>query len=134
MKSMNPTITPRVVLLTAAFALVALAGCANSLKTPATSSVAVSSAAVDNAARADGAQFAPLEMAMARDKMARAKQALADKDYQTARDLADQAQTDAKLAQSKANTAKAQAVSDALVEDLRVLREELNRANNAKPL
>ncbi len=129
---MNYSNTPRLLLCSAAFAALALAGCASKLKVPATSSVAVSAAAVDNAASADGAQFAPMEMAAARDKMARAKQALADKDYTTARDLAKQAEGDAKLAQSKANSAKAQAVSDALQDDLRVLREELARSNNAK--
>ena len=129
---MNYQNTPRILLCTAAFAALTLAGCASSLKAPATTSVAVSAAAVDNAAGADGAQFAPVEMAAARDKMARAKKALEDKDYRSARDLADQAQADAKLARSKANSAKAQAVSNALQDDLRILREELARANNAK--
>lgn len=115
---------------TLAVAALTLGGCTSSMKEPATTSVAVSKAAVDNAAGADGAQFAPIEMAAAREKMARANQAMAAKDYKTALALADQAQVDAKLAQSKANSAKAQAVSDALQEDLRVLREELARANN----
>ena len=117
---------------TLAVAALAVGGCASSVKAPATSSVAVSAAAVDSAASADAAQFAPLEMAAAREKMARARQALAAKDYKTALALADQANVDAKLAQSKANSGKAQAVSDALQEDLRVLREELARANNTK--
>jgi hypothetical protein len=42
-------------------------------------------------------------------------------------DLAGQAQADAKLAQGKADSAKAQAAADALQDDIRVLREELNR-------
>jgi hypothetical protein len=41
-----------------------------------------------------------------------------------------QAQADAKLAQSKANSAKATAAADALNEDLRVLRQEVDRANS----
>ena len=44
-------------------------------------------------------------------------------------DLANQAQVDAKLAQSKADSAKAQLAANALQEDIRVLREELNRAS-----
>jgi hypothetical protein len=40
-----------------------------------------------------------------------------------------QAQADAKLAQSKATSAKAAAATDLLNEDLRVLREEVDRAN-----
>jgi len=118
-------------LLMAACTLAVLAslGCANKLQTPATASVAVSKAAVDNAAGADATQFAPVEMAAAREKMALANKAMAAKDYKTAMDLATQAQADAKLAQGKANSAKAQTASDALQDDIRVLREELDRAN-----
>lgn len=101
-------------------------GC-SSLKTPATADVAVSKAAVDNAAGAGGAQFAPVEMSAARDKLARANRAMAAKDYKLAVDLANQAQADAKLAQGKADSAKAQAAADALQDDIRVLREELAR-------
>lgn len=101
-------------------------GC-SSLKTPATADVAVSKAAVDNAAGAGGVQYAPVEMTAARDKMVLANQAMAAKDYKLARELAAQAEVDAKLAQSKANSAKAQAASDALQEDIRVLRAELER-------
>jgi hypothetical protein len=115
----------------AAFVGVALAltaGC-SSLKTPATADVAVSKAAVDNAAGAGGAEFAPAEMMAARDKMALANKAMAAKDYKLAIDLAAQAQTDATLARSKANSAKAQTAADALQDDIRVLREELERNN-----
>lgn len=111
-----------------AAALVLLVGC-SSMKTPATANVAVSKAAVDNAIGAGGAEFAPLEMESARTKMAAANKAMADKDYKLAASLANEAQADAKLAQGKANSAKAQAAADALQDNLRVLREELNRAS-----
>lgn len=107
-------------------AVVLSAGC-TSLKTPATADVAVSKAAVENAAGAGGVEFAPVEMNAAREKMAQANKAMADKNYKLAIDLAAQAQADAKLAQSKANSAKAQMAADALQDDIRVLREELNR-------
>jgi hypothetical protein len=74
-------------------------------------------------------ELAPAEINAAREKMMRANQALAAKDYKLARELAVQAQADAKLAQSKANSAKATAAADALNEDLRVLRQEVDRAN-----
>jgi hypothetical protein len=61
--------------------------------------------------------------------MMRANEALAAKDYKLARELAMQAQADAQLAQSKSNSAKATAASNALNEDLRVLRQEVDRAN-----
>jgi len=114
--------------LTALFGAMALlaVGC-SSLKTPATADVAVSKAAVDNAAGAGGVQYAPIEMTSARQKMVLANQAMAAKDYKLARELAAQAEADAKLAQGKANSDKAQAASDALQEDIRVLRAELER-------
>jgi hypothetical protein len=95
--------------------------------------VAVSRNAVENAVSAGAAELAPAEITAARDKMMRANQALAAKDYKVARELAIQAQADAKLAQSKANSAKATAASNALNEDLRVLREEVERANSSVP-
>ncbi|MBC7859086.1 MAG: DUF4398 domain-containing protein [Burkholderiaceae bacterium] len=111
-----------------AAALTLMVGC-TSMKTPATADVAVSRAAVANAASAGGGELAPAEMTSAREKMQRANAALAAKDYKLARDLAAQAQADAQLAQSKANSAKATAAAQALSEDIRLMREELDRAN-----
>ena len=110
-------------------ALLALGGCA-SQKAPATADVAVSRNAVQNAVQAGAAELAPAEITAARAKMMRANEALAAKDYKLARELAMQAQADAQLAQSKANSAKATAASNALNEDLRVLRQEVDRANS----
>ena len=106
-----------------------LGGCA-SQKAPATADVAVSRNAVQNAVQAGAAELAPAEITAARAKMMRANEALAAKDYKLARELAMQAQADAQLAQSKANSAKATAASNALNEDLRVLRQEVERANS----
>jgi hypothetical protein len=61
--------------------------------------------------------------------MALANKAMADKNYPLAQDLATQAQADAKLAQGKANSSKAKAAADALQDDVRVLREELDRTS-----
>lgn len=109
-------------------AVVLTVGC-SSLKTPATADVAVSKAAVENAAGAGGAEFAPAEMTSAREKLALANKAMAAKDYKRASDLATQAEADAKLAQGKANSGKAQAAANALQKDIRFMREELNRVN-----
>lgn len=115
-------------MLLCAAAVLLSAGC-SSMKTPATSSVAVSNAAVANAAGAGGAEFAPVEMHAAREKMALANKAMTAKDYKLANDLATQAQADAKLAQSKAGSAKAELAANALQDDIRILREELDRAS-----
>ncbi|MYM23753.1 DUF4398 domain-containing protein [Duganella sp. FT135W] len=105
-----------------------LSACASD-KTPATADVAVSREAVAAATSAGAADLAPVEMQSARDKLMRANQALAAKDYKTAQDLATQAQADAQLAQSKANSAKATSAADELQQNIRLLREELQRAN-----
>ncbi|MYM31712.1 DUF4398 domain-containing protein [Duganella sp. CY15W] len=110
-------------------ALVAgLTACASD-KTPATADVAVSREAVAAATSAGAADLAPAEMQSARDKLMRANQALAAKDYKTAQDLATQASADAQLAQSKANSAKATTAADELQKNIRLLREEVARAN-----
>jgi hypothetical protein len=110
-------------------AVLALTACASSQRAPAAADVAVSRNAVENAVGAGASELAPAEITAARAKMMRANAALAARDYKLARDLAVQAQADAKLAQSKANSAKANAASEALNEDLRVLRQEVDRAN-----
>lgn len=122
-----PTFTQAIKLLCVASVL-SLAACASSEKAPATADVAVSKNAVENAVSAGAADLAPAEINAARDKMMRANAALAAKDYTLARDLATQAQADAKLAQSKANSTKATAAANALSADLQVLREEVERA------
>jgi hypothetical protein len=124
---MKTNLNPWLITLCSAAVLLTV-GC-GSMKTQATADVAVSKAAVDSAAAADGAQFAPLEMNMAREKMAGANKAMAAKNYKLADDLATQAQADAKLAQGKANSAKAQLAAMALQDDIRVLREELDRSS-----
>jgi hypothetical protein len=111
-----------------AAAILSLTACASSQKAPATADVAVSKNAVENAVSAGAAELAPEEISLARAKMQRASAALAAKDYALARDLATQAQADARLAQTKANSAKATAAANALQDDLRVLREEVDRA------
>ena len=56
-----------------------------------------------------------------------ANRAMAKEDYADARWLAEQAQADARLAEKKAQSAKAQKAANVMQEDLRVLREELAR-------
>jgi hypothetical protein len=121
--------TKQLGVVSALAAALLLSACA-SQKAPATADVAVSRNAVANAVQAGAADLAPEEITAARAKMMRANEALAAKDYKLARELATQAQADAQLAQSKAASAKATAASNALNEDLRVLRQEVDRANS----
>lgn len=116
-------------LLAGAAVLALLAACSSPQKAPAAADVAVSKNAVENAVQAGAAELAPDEITMAREKMLKANQALQAKDYKLARELAVQAEADAKLAQSKATSAKATAAASALDADLRALRQEVDRAN-----
>lgn len=102
-----------------------MAGCAS---TPApTEQIAVARAAVMHASNADTNQYAPVELKSARDKLSRAEQAMADEKYELARQLAAEAQIDARLAESRTESAKAQKAAQDAQEATGVLREELNR-------
>ncbi len=112
------------IVVTVAVAIV-MAGCAS---TPAPiEQMAISRAAVNNASSAGGNEFAPLQLKSAMEKMDGAERAMADKKYDQARQLAEQAQVDAQLAEATARSAKAQKAADAVQEDIRVLRQEIDR-------
>lgn len=108
-----------------ALATVLIGGCA-SVPAP-TEQLAVSQQAVSSAASAGGSEYASADMRAAQDKLDRAIQAMAEKDYENARLLAEQAEVDAQLAASKAGSAKAQQAASTVVEDSRVLRQEIER-------
>lgn len=105
--------------------LAALAGCATT--PPPTDQLAVSTAALTHATNAGSGEYAPLEMSLAQDKLGRARTALAAKDNGTALALAQQAQLDAQLAESKAESIKARKSAEALQDAARALREEMGR-------
>ncbi len=108
-----------------ACAAVVMAGCASI--PPPTEQMAVSKSAISNAASAGGGEYAPVEMRSAQDKMERASRAMAKEDYEDARWLAEEAQADARLAEKKAESAKARKAAVVMQDDIRVLREEINR-------
>ncbi len=112
---------PAIVAVTTIF----MAGCA-SIPAP-TEQFAVSNAAISSATRSGGNEHAPLELKSAMDKMERAEQAMQKEDYLLAGRLAEQAQLDAKLAETKTDLAKTQKTVDNTLESNRVLREEINR-------
>jgi hypothetical protein len=89
--------------------------------------MAVSRAAVSNATSAGATEYAPVMLKSATDKMAAAERAMSEKEYVKAGELAEQAQVDAQLAGATSRSAKAQKAADALQEDSRVLRNEIDR-------
>lgn len=105
-----------------------LAACAS--MPPPTEEVTKAEAAVTQAEGAGARDFAPLELRTAQEKLDRAKAAMKEDDednYATARRLAEEAEADAKLAATKARTAKAQKAATELQEGINTLRQELNR-------
>ena len=104
--------------LTASSILV-LAGCSGN---PPTTQLAVATQAINAAETAGATEFAPTEIQSARKKMHDAEKADFKKDYKKAKNLAEQAEWDARVAERKAQAAKAQlSVEDAKqgVEELR---------------
>ena len=102
-----------------------LAGCAGN---PPTEQYAVTQSAVNSAVSAGGTEFAAVEMKAAQDKFKQAEIAMHDKKYDEAKRLAEQAEWDARVAERKAQAAKAQkAVQDAR-QGVEELREEGMRA------
>lgn len=96
-----------------------LAGCAGN---PPTEQYAVTQSAVNSAVSAGGTEFAAVEMKAAQDKFKQAEIAMHDKKYDEAKRLAEQAEWDARVAERKAQAAKAgKALQDARqgVQDLR---------------
>ena len=89
--------------------------------------MAVSKSALANAMSAGGSEYAAVEMKSAQDKLDRANRAMEKKEFEDARWLAEQAQVDARLAEKKAHSAKAQKAVAMMQDDIRVLREEINR-------
>ncbi len=124
---MNTTFRPPSLRTLCAIGLASLAlgGCA-SVPAP-TDQIAVSKSAIANAASAGGGEYAPMEMRSAQDKMDRAQAAMRKEDYEAARWLAEEAQVDARLAEKKADSAKARKAALAMSDDIRVLRDEINR-------
>lgn len=102
-----------------------ITGCAG-IPAP-TEQMAVSKASVSNASSAGGNEFAPLQLKSAMDKMQAAERAMAVEDHALAKQLAEQAQVDAKLAAATARSVRAQKAASTVQEDNRVLRQELDR-------
>ena len=98
-----------------------LAGCAGK---PPSEQYAVTQSAVNAAVSAGGTEYAAVEMKSAQDKFKKAELAMQEKHYDEARKLSEQAEWDARVAERKAQAAKAQkAVQDAR-QGVNELREE----------
>ncbi|MDY0747537.1 DUF4398 domain-containing protein [Paucibacter sp. R3-3] len=126
---MNRTLPAAAAAVLALTSTVWLAGCAT---TPMpTTELIVADAAVKNASTSTNSANAPAELQLAVSKLALARQAEADKDYERAKWLAEEAQVDAQAADMHAQSTQSRKAAKDSQDAARVLSEELRR--NAKP-
>src|SRR3984885_9490148 len=87
-------------------AMIALSAAAYASSPIPAEKIAVAKSSLQRAEQSGAPEFAPVEMAAARDKLARAEKALADRNKQSATQLAEQADVDAQLAEATAQRKK----------------------------
>lgn len=104
-----------------------LMACATRIPAP-TQELALSRAAVEAAARAGAAELAPTELNIARQKQVMADAAMTQEQYDRALLLSNEVQVDARLAEAKARSTRANRAAGEIREDGRALRQEINRA------
>ncbi len=120
-RAARPTLALGSALLIALFA----GGCATT--PPPTAEIAVSAAAVAHAAASGAPELAPQDMRRARDKLDLANAAMTGKNYDQARNLAEQAEADARLAEAKTEALRARKATDDAMKSNDILRQEMNR-------
>ena len=108
--------------------LMAFALTACSTMPPPVEQMAVSKSAVDRASSSPNAvEAAPVELQKAREKLDRAQRAMTEKDYVLARRMAEQAEVDARVAESRASSARGERALKEVQESIRALQDEINR-------
>ena len=84
-------------------------------------------ASITSAREAEAISYAPLELKFAEDKFNKAQKAVEEEEYNRANRLADEALLDARLAEEKALSAKAQKEAQEMRESIDTLRREVQR-------
>lgn len=107
------------------FASTLLVGCAS--KPIPSEQFAISKNAIDSATAAGADQYAPLEIKSAREKLTSAERSVNEKNYEVAAALAEEATTDAKLAEAKSEAEKSKSSVNEIDKSLRSLMNEVNR-------
>lgn len=101
--------------------------CAGVNKAPIQQNITKAEAAINNAHNSDARTHAPLELTLAEEKLSKARSAFDKEEYQEADWLAEEAITEAKLAEAKARSAKAQATVKELQDTIQTLQNEIQR-------
>lgn len=112
--------------LVAGLATLALLGACASPPAP-VEQLAVAEAAVQRASTANTQEGAPTELRVATDKLVAARSALAAGDRDRARQLAEQAEVDAQVAEIHGKARRSAAAARETQDAARVLREEMDR-------
>ncbi len=86
--------------------------------------IAVAKSSVQRAEQSGAPELAPVEMMAARDKLARAEKALADRNKESATQLAEQADADAQLAEATAQRQKSRKAAVEFDASMQALRQE----------
>lgn len=105
-------------------ALLIITSACGSTKPP-TDEIARTQAAINQAEQVGARNYAPLELREARKKLDEARRLIEQKQYEKARRMADQAEVDAQLAESKTLSGKAQKAVHELKESIRILKDEI---------
>ena len=112
-------------LLFASLMTVLLGACAS--VPPPTEQMAVAEAAVQRANTRTTTEFAASELQIASNKLTSARQAMVNKDYDRARQLAEQVDVDAQVAELRAQSTISRKAAQESRDAARVLLEEINR-------
>jgi hypothetical protein len=117
-------------------AALALAGCARNEVAPPKDELSDATHAMERAAQVNAHEFAAFEMATAQRKLVRARDLASsddDDDRREAARLAEQVTADARLAESKARLADAQAINAEAKQTLEALRKETDPGAGGAP-
>tara|TARA_R110002073_G_scaffold313359_1_gene485212 strand:+ start:6113 stop:6490 length:378 start_codon:yes stop_codon:yes gene_type:complete len=87
-------------------------------------------AQLETAETNEAGKFAAVELDRAKSKLRRAEKAVVEKDYLTAKQLADEARSDAKLATAKASSARAKQSAQEMKNTVQSMKQEIERAQN----
>jgi hypothetical protein len=120
--------TKRIFTLAAAGSLaLAAAGCATVQPAAPTSQIAVARSAIADATSADAARYDAADLRNAQRKLDRAHDEMAQGDYGTAKNLAEEAELDARLAATRARSDKATRAAAEVQASIRALQDEIAR-------
>lgn len=103
------------------------AGCVTVSTQPTTDALAVADAAVADAVSAEAPQYDAADLANAQRKVTRAHDELAQGNYADARDLAEEAALDARLAATRSRSTKAARAAASVQASIRALDDEIAR-------